>query len=102
MVKVEDIETMGWHKAIKGMRNAMNSWDRMDSQYCHILNKITKDNIKYRCTGCKNEFSCRPNCFIFGPNDLDLACRLIKAGPEHRKFLRMIHIQMDITGPLYW
>lgn len=77
MVKIEDVETMGWCKAIKGMRNAMNSWDRMDSYY---------ENEKY----------------ILGPNDFDLACRLIKAGPEHRKFLRMIHVQMDITGPIYW
>lgn len=84
MVKVEDIETMGWRKAIKGMRNPMNSWDKSDSQiqYENIRDGIGK--------------------YILGPNDFDLACRLIKAGPEHRKFLRMIHIQMDITGPLYW
>lgn len=84
MVKVEDIEVMGWRKAIKGMRNPLNSWDRSDSQvqYENIRDGVGK--------------------FILGPNDLDLACRLIKAGPEHRKFLRMIHVQMDITGPLYW
>lgn len=84
MVKVEDIEVMGWRKAIKGMRNPLNSWDRMDSevQYENIRDGIGK--------------------YILGPNDLDLALRLIKAGPEHRKFLRMIHVQMDITGPLYW
>ncbi len=84
MVKVENIETMGWRKAIKGMRNPMNSWDKSDSQiqYANIRDGIGK--------------------YILGPNDFDLACRLIKAGPEHRKFLRMIHIQMDITGPLYW
>lgn len=84
MVKVEDIETMGWRKAIKGMRNPLNSWDKSDSQvqYENIRDGVGK--------------------FILGPNDLDLACRLIKAGPEHRKFLRMIHVQMDITGPLYW
>lgn len=84
MVKVEDIETMGWRKAIRGMRNPMNSWDKSDSQiqYENIRDGIGK--------------------YILGPNDFDLACRLIKAGPEHRKFLRMIHVQMDITGPLYW
>lgn len=84
MVKVEDIEVMGWRKAIKGMRNPLNSWDRMDSevQYENIRDGIGK--------------------YILGPNDLDLVLRLIKAGPEHRKFLRMIHVQMDITGPLYW
>ena len=77
MVKVENIETMGWRKAIKSMRNPMNSWNKMDSYY-------------------ENEN------FILGSNDFDLACRLIKAGPEHAKFLRMIHVQMNITGPLYF
>lgn len=89
MVKVEDIETMGWRKAIKGMRNAMNSWDRMDSEFYTVDTVAVED--RYLIGG-----------FTLGPNDLDLACRLIKAGPEHRKFLRMIHVQMDITGPLYW
>lgn len=84
MVKVEDIETMGWRKAIKSMRNPLNSWDKIDSEWKY-------ENIRdYK------------GCFVIGQNDLDLACRLIKAGPEHRKFLRMIHVQMDITAPLYW
>ena len=84
MVKVEDIEVMGWRKAIKGMRNPLNSWGKSDSQvqYENIRDGVGK--------------------FILGPNDIDLALRLIKAGPEHRKFLRMIHVQMDINGPLYW
>lgn len=90
MVKVEDIETMGWRKAIKGMRNAMNSWDRMDSVFGTYWGEIDG----HKCIDTDG--------FVLGPNDLDLACRLIKAGPEHRKFLRMIHIQMDITAPLYW
>lgn len=90
MVKVEDIETMGWRKAIKGMRNAMNSWDRMDSVFGTCWGEIDG----HKCIDTDG--------FVLGPNDLDLACRLIKAGPEHRKFLRMIHIQMDIIGPLYW
>ena len=84
MVKVEDIETMGWRKAIKGMRNPLNSWAKSDSktQYGNIGDGVGN--------------------YILGPNDLNLALRLIKAGPEHRKFLRMIHVQMDITGPLYF
>lgn len=89
MVKVEDIEVMGWHKAIKGMRNPMNSWDRMDSEFYTVDTVAVED--RHLIGG-----------FSLGPNDLDLACRLIKAGPEHRKFLRMIHVQMDIIGPLYW
>ena len=89
MVKVADIETMGWRKAIKGMRNPLNSWDRSDSEFYTVETVAVED--RYLIGG-----------FTLGPNDLDLALRLIKAGPEHRKFLRMIHIQMDITAPLYW
>lgn len=89
MVKVENIETMGWHKAIKGMRNPMNSWDKMDSEF------YTVDTVAVEDRYLIGEFS-------IGPNDLDLACRLIKAGQEHAKFLRMIHVQMDITAPLYY
>lgn len=89
MVKVENIETMGWRKAIKGMRNPLNSWDKIDSEF------YTVDTVAVEDRYLIGEFS-------IGPNDLDLACRLIKAGPEHAKFLRMIHVQMDITGPLYW
>lgn len=85
MIEVFDIRARGWEMAIKGMRNPMsiyggenNSWDKADSTFF-------EDRI-----------------IELGPNDLDLATRLIKAGPEHCKFLRMIHVQMDITGPLYW
>lgn len=89
MVKVEDIETMGWRKALKSMRNPLNSWNKIDSEFYTVGTVAVEDRYLI------GEFS-------IGPNDLDLACRLIKAGPEHRKFLRMIHVQMDITGPLYW
>ena len=119
MVEVENIEVMGWRKAIKGMRNAMNSWNRMDSGFCtgdkcfytsECWNQSFKDKEdfcplrEYDKTG--NNKMMKTECgfcgYVLGQNDLDLACRLIKAGPEHRKFLRMIHVQMDITGPLYW
>lgn len=89
MVKVEDIETMGWRKALKSMRNPLNSWNKIDSEFYTVGTVAVEDRYLI------GEFS-------IGPNDLDLACRLIKAGPEHRKFLRMIHVQMDITGPFYW
>lgn len=76
MLKITNLETSGWEAAIRGMRNPMNSWGKSDSQFNPAI--------------------------TLGPNDLDLACRLIKAGPEHCKFLRMIHVQMDIKAPLYW
>lgn len=110
MVKVEDIEIMGWCKAIKSMRNPLNSWDRMDSGTgCSHRNtwKGEEDGVRL-CQKCGVIYDFRCVCtgtdkgFKLGLNDLDLACRLIKAGQEHAKFLRMIHVQMDITAPLYY
>lgn len=79
MIKVEKIDVSGFEAAIRGMRNPMNSWDKSDS--CYETYGIS---------------------YIVGKNDLDLMRRLYKAGPEHRKYLRMIHVTMDVTAPLYW
>ena len=81
MIKIEnvDVSDISIDAAIRGMRNPMNSWDKSDSKWvdwCHA--------------------------YMICKNDMNLAKKLIKAGPEHRKFLRMIHIFMDITAPLYW
>lgn len=81
MIKVENIEAFGLYGAMRGMRNPLNSWDKADTTVCQ---------------GYDKEF------VNIGVNDLNLATRLIKAGTEHRKFLRMIHVQMDVTAPLYW
>lgn len=102
MIKLENTEVVGWEAAIRGMRNPMNSWEKSDSYPCIILNEITEENRKYRCAGCKNEFVGRPNCMVIGPNDHDLMMRLRNAGTDHRKFMRMITVYLDITAPLYW
>lgn len=102
MLKIEKTEVYGWEAAIRGMRNPKNSWERSDSHPCAVLGEITDKNRSYRCAGCKNEFVGRPNCIVIGKNDLDLMTRLRNAGPEHAKFLRMIVVICDITGPLYW
>ena len=81
MIKVENIEIFGLDGAMRGMRNPLNSWDKADTTVYQ---------------GHDKEF------VNIGVNDLNLATRLIKAGTEHRKFLRMIHVQMDVTAPLYW
>jgi hypothetical protein len=70
-------------EAVHGMRNPMNSWGRMDSQ-------MYKDSEWEEVT------------FLPGDNDLTLMKNLFKAGTEHRKYLRMINVYMDITAPLYW
>lgn len=90
MVEIDKLQISGYEAAIRGMRNPLNSWDKSNS--CWEIK--SEDYYKVR-----ENFNIN---FTLGPNDLDLACRLIKAGPEHRKFLRMIHIQFDITGPMFW
>lgn len=102
MIKFENTEVVGWEAAIRGMRNPMNSWDKSDSYTCAILGEITDNNSSYRCSGCKNEFVGRPNCTVVGENDLDLMTRLRNAGTDHRKFMRMIVVYVDILAPLYW
>lgn len=87
MIKIENVEVVGWEHAIRGMRNPMNSWEKSDSY------RLYPD-----CGVCPDEW--RP--FRVGPNDLDLAKRLHNAGTDHRKFMRMIVVYMDITAPLYW
>lgn len=89
MLKIEDIDVMGMRKAIKGMRNAMNSWDKSDSYF------------QRQCSfyaGCEETEECNH----IGEKDMELAKRLIKSGSSDRKFMRMIHVQVDVTAPLYW
>ena len=78
MIKIERTSVMNFDNAIRGARNPMNSWARLDSSYDEDGN------------------------FVFGENDLDLARRLAHAGSDHRKFLRQIFVSVDITAPLYW
>ena len=78
MITVERVSVMNIENAIRGARNPMNSWERMDSSYDGEGN------------------------YILGENDLDLAKRLAHAGSDHRKFLRQIFVSVDITAPLYW
>ena len=77
-MKFENTEVWGFEHALRGMRNPKNSWNKSDSYY--------DDN----------------NNFVIGENDMKLAQSLIKAGSEHRKFMRQIFVSADITAPLYW
>ena len=78
MIHIDRVSVMNFENAIRGARNPMNSWGRSDSFYDEKGN------------------------YVLGPNDLDLAMRLAKAGNDHRKFLRQIFVSVDITAPLYW
>ena len=102
MLKIEDNwEVVGWEHAIRGMRNPMNSWAKTDSYPavdCGKCGKIEREGI---CT--KEDRDCTGfEYFEVGPNDLKLMTRLRNAGTDHRKFMRMITVYMDITAPLYW
>ena len=99
MIKMEDVEVMGMRKAIKGMRNAMNSWEKRDSSllFCHEIICALCPYEKLDSIECDNK-----SHFIIGEKDMELAKRLIKAGSSDRKFMRMIHVQADVTAPLYW
>lgn len=78
MLKIENVSTSGWKAAIRGMRNPKNSWAQIDSA---VVNG---------------------NSLVVGDNDYDLMYRLASAGTDHGKFMRMIHVQCDVTAPLYW
>lgn len=98
MLKIENFEVLGWEHAIRGMRNPMNSWEKSDSGYCQ--RDLLRD-----CTTCVHKSTDYPVCysgFDIGPNDYDLMTRLRNAGADHRKFMRMIVVYADITGPFYW
>ena len=98
MIKFEKTEVFGWEAAIRGMRNPMNSWDKSDSMF--YANGNPDEGCDHRCESCRDF----PNkdCSYVGPNDYDLMTRLRNAGTDHRKFMRMITVYVDITAPLYW
>lgn len=85
MLTIENAETFGWEAAIRGMRSPKNSWDKSDS-----------------CWSSPNENGTDKPMYIIGENDLNLMHTLAAAGQDHGKFLRMIHVQLDVTAPLYW
>ena len=100
MILIEKTEVVGWEHAIRGMRNPMNSWGKSDSSTCGELD-CTKCGFYYE----EGRIECQKRIesdLILGKNDLSLMKKLCKAGPEHRKFLRMIVVYCDITAPLYW
>lgn len=95
MIKFENYEVLGFEHAIRGMRNPMNSWEKSDSFNCDL-----------DCFHCvENNIMCssyEEGDFVIGSNDHDLMMRLRNAGTDHRKFMRMITVYVDITAPLYW
>lgn len=97
MIKFENTVTPSseqWKSLILGARNAMNSWAKSDSDSCNYPEKCFAKCEKYQCEVGDH--------FYIGPNDLSLMTKLRNAGTDHRKFMRMIIVHVDITAPLYW
>lgn len=85
MIKIENVEVVGWQHAIRGMRNSWNSHDKSDTDYTSYFTAF-----------------CDSDELEIGENDLALMKKLSKAGESHRKFMRMIVVYADITAPMYW
>ena len=89
MLKIENFEVMGWEHAIRGMRNPKNSWEKSDSVFTqHELEDWPHNTVK--------------TFDDLGPNDHSLMMTLRNAGTDHRKFMRMITVYLDVTAPLYF
>lgn len=98
MLKISNFEVLGWEHAIRGMRNPMNSWEKSDSEF------ITEDGDHHDICGNSGPWYGSdgwPETLI-GEQDLDLMKRLRNTGTDHRKFMRMIAVYVDLTAPLYW
>ena len=109
MIKIENVEVIGWEHAIRGMRNPKNSWDRSDSDYRRILCDRCDNCLSYQleqwedCDNCEVDKECKTHDgFMIGPNDHKLMMSLAAGGPVHAKYRRMIVVYLDITAPLYW
>lgn len=105
MLKIENVEVVGWEAAIRGIRNPMNSWEKSDSGWDkHVPPIELRKQVDweqwakhYKAVQYSDEYT-----YDIGPNDLELTTRLRNAGTDHRKFMRMITFYCDITAPLYW
>lgn len=91
MLKVEHVDVSGWEAAIRGMRNPLESWRKSDS--VNELGNVTLDPQNAKLI---------PGVFYVGQNDLALMRKLCARGSDHRKFMRMLHVSMDVTAPLFW
>lgn len=95
MIRIENVEVCGWRPAIRGMRNPLNSWTKSDTtfvshKYCTEIEDMILTDV---CGGVAP---------LIGINDKNLMVKLRDAGTDHRKFMRMITVCLDITAPLYW
>lgn len=101
-MKFINTEVWGFEHALRGMRNPMNSWDKSDSGYCSGEYCGRCADKEYCANYYHDSNPLHKDQYIIGENDMALAQKLIRAGSEHRKFMRQIFVSVDITAPLYW
>lgn len=95
MLKIENTEVLGWEHAIRGMRNPMNSWEKSDSIF-------VEDGEYHDICGNSGPSDIQFSAPEIGENDYSLMKNLRNSGTDHRKFMRMITVYLDVTAPLYW
>ena len=88
MIKLKNTDVYGFEAAIRGMRNPWNSWEKSDSYWTYIEDEHTLQRAPFE--------------FFVGENDLALMKKLVSAGTDHSKFMRMINVTCDITAPMFW
>ena len=99
MIKIENTDVYGFEAAIRGMRNPWNSWKKSDSEF--EVDCVTCDNPLYPdCESCP--VANNSDKSLIGTADLALMKKLVSAGTDHSKFMRMINVTVDITAPMFW
>lgn len=96
MLTIDKISIYGFEEAVRGMRNPFNSWSKSDSGYGNV------PRMDALIDGNEIHLEAEDHVYLLGCNDATLMNQLVKAGPSHRKFMRMIIVYMDIVAPLYW
>ena len=101
MIKIKNTDVYGFEAAIRGMRNPWNSWEKSDSAMCEGADGF-EDCTIHAAGGCPRHSDFRNDIFCVGENDLALMKKLVNAGTDHSKFMRMINVTCDITAPMFW
>ena len=100
MLKIENVEVVGWNPAIRGMRNPKNSWEKSDSGWDESIWEYDEDGVgTLKSIPVIEDYDQE---YYLGPNDQKLMMTLRNAGTDHRKFMRFLVVYLDITAPLYW
>ena len=101
MIKLKNTDVYGFEAAIRGMRNPWNSWEKSDSAMCEGADGF-EDCTIHAAGGCPRHSDFRHDIFCVGKDDFDLMKKLVSAGTDHSKFMRMINVTVDITAPMFW